>query len=192
VADHGAAYPHVIASTSIDLANAASRGRFRADLYRHLGAVVLRVPPLRERREDIPVLASRFSMRSAEKHAKRIQGIAPLALQRLCEHGWPGNVRELENVIERAVILCRGVTLSEEDLPEPLLIAPPGSEVRIPIGTSMEEAQSILIRATLDFTGGNKERAARLLGIASRTIHRRVGPNRPRRQSPAGIVAAPD
>ncbi|MEZ4653064.1 MAG: sigma-54 dependent transcriptional regulator [Candidatus Eisenbacteria bacterium] len=167
----------LITATNVDLEDAVRHGRFRSDLYYRLNVITVPLPPLRERREDIPLLASYFCRRLAAKHGKAIQGVSAAAMERLLQYAWPGNVRELENVVERAVVLGRGTLLAEEDLPPAIHAAvTPSPEIRIPVGMPMREAEDRIIRATLQHTGGNKEQAARLLGIASRTIHRKVGP----------------
>jgi two-component system response regulator HydG len=167
----------VIAATNRDLLRTVTEGRFREDLYYRLNVVTLRVPPLRERREDIPLLAQHFLKIFAERNRKSLNGFTPRAMDRLLRYPWPGNVRELMNTIERGVVLCRADILDEGDV-APVLEAeqPPA-----PIGTdgisaaatgaSLEDVEKTAILKTLGEAGGNKSEAARRLGITRRTLH---------------------
>ena len=166
----------VIAATNRDLRAEIDRGRFREDLYYRLNVVTLSVPPLRERREDIPLLAQHFLEGFAEKNRKKIKGFTPNAMDRLLRYDWPGNVRELMNAVERGVILCGAEYISELDFPlsvqESLArvedTAPP--EVNVPL----EEVEKAAILRTLEASGGNKSEAARRLGITRRTLHKKL------------------
>jgi two-component system response regulator HydG len=169
----------VLAATNRDLKQEMETGRFREDLYYRLNVVTLQVPPLRERKEDIPLLAQSFLHRFAEKNRKQIKGFTPQAMDRIVRYPWPGNVRELMNTVERGVILCHGDYVSEEDLPltlreaafqEPLKEEP----VLIPVSVSLEEIEKSTILKTLDLTGGNKSEAARRLNITRRTLHKKL------------------
>jgi two-component system response regulator HydG len=175
----------VVAATNRDLASAVQAGRFREDLYYRLNVIQVVLPPLRERLEDIPLLADHFVARYAAKNGKQFSGITPGAMEALEAYGWPGNVRELENAIERAVVLSPGSEIDIDALPQPLLQAargprgpiPPALEGRtlvIPLGTTMEEIELRVIRETLRHTKGDKNLAAQLLGIAARTIYRKL------------------
>jgi two-component system response regulator HydG len=169
----------IVAATNKDLAAEVKGGRFREDLFYRLNVIAIRLPPLRERREDVPLLAAAFLRRIAEKHGKRIGGFTQGALAALAAHEWPGNVRELEHAVERAVVLCRGEAVGLEDLPEPLREAAPAPTVPsgvlpITIGTPMEEVERLVIRETLKHTKGDKTLAAQILGIAPRTIYRKL------------------
>ena len=169
----------VIAATNANLEEAVERKRFRRDLYYRLNVITLHIPPLRERPEDIPLLADYFLRRATAKNAKRVEGIEEEAMAHLVAYAWPGNVRELENVIERAVVLSRDAVVGVDDLPPALgAVREDRREVRIPIGTSMDRVEKLLIEETLRHTGGNKEKAARLLGVATRTIYRKIGTNK--------------
>ncbi len=171
----------IIAATNKDLAAEVRAGRFREDLFYRLNVVAVRLPPLRDRREDIPLLASAFLRRLAGKNAKPLTGFTTSALAALESYGWPGNVRELEHAVERAVVLSRGELVDEQDLPEAVRRAqtasgagaPPGAIV-IAIGTPMEEVERLVIKETLRHTRGDKTLAAQLLGIAARTIYRKL------------------
>jgi two-component system response regulator HydG len=171
----------IVAATNKDIAAEVRSGRFREDLFYRLNVIAVRLPPLRERREDIPLLASAFLRRLAAKHGKALTGFTQEALAALENSAWPGNVRELEHAIERAVVLSRGELVDEIDLPEAIRRAhpassgstPPGS-IAIAIGTPMEEVERLVIRETLRHTRGDKTLAAQLLGIAARTIYRKL------------------
>ncbi len=170
----------IVAATNKALDAEVAAGRFREDLYYRLDVVAVRLPPLRERREDVPLLASAFLRRLAAKNGKAAEGFTPAALAALETYPWPGNVRELEHAVERAVVLSRGGLLDVGDLPEALRrerapgpATAPGS-IAIPIGTPMDEVERLVIRETLRHTRGDKTLAAQLLGIAARTIYRKL------------------
>jgi len=172
----------VVAATNRNLEEDVKDGRFREDLFYRLNVIQLTVPPLRERRGDVPLLAQHFLNIYADKNNKQLRGFSEAALKALDGHEWPGNVRELENTVERAVVLCRGDVIGVEDLPEPIAGASARNgnvgdrdSVAIPIGTPLEEVEKILIQETLKRTGGDKKMAARLLGIHARTIYRKLG-----------------
>ncbi len=165
----------VVAATNQDLATLVGEKRFREDLYYRLQVIALTVPPLRERREDIPLLAQHFLRRYATKNHRAIQGFSEEALARLTDYPWPGNVRELEHSVERAVVLAQGPFVEARDLPEAVAQTEPSTRVvPIPIGMPLEEVEQRLIEETLRQTKGDKELAAKLLGIASRTIYRKL------------------
>jgi two-component system response regulator HydG len=166
----------LIAATNQDLHQMVREGDFREDLYYRLNVIPITLPPLRARREDVPLLADHFLRHYADKNGKRIEGFSERALARLVDYSWPGNVRELENTIERAVVLAQGTVLDEADLPETIVgEARDAQELTIPLGTPLEEIERRVIRETLRLTDGDKRRAAQLLGIATRTIYRKVG-----------------
>jgi two-component system response regulator HydG len=170
----------IVAATNVNLAEEVKAGRFREDLYYRLNVIPVSVPPLRDRRDDIPLLAQHFVQVYAEKNGKAISGCSPAAIERLTEYGWPGNVRELENAIERAVVLTRaGHTLIDEDaLPREIRDASPGTasatSLTFPIGMPLAEIEMRVIHETLRHTRGDKRLTAKLLGIATRTIYRRL------------------
>jgi len=166
----------IVAATNKDLAGEIRAGRFREDLYYRLNVIAITAPPLRTRREDIPLLVDHFLGLYCAKN-KRARLVAPReVLQVLHDYGWPGNVRELENVIERAVVLCRSEQLGIEDLPEGL--RHPTERVTGPlsieIGTPLDEVERRLIRETLRHARGDKSLAAQLLGISARTVYRKL------------------
>jgi DNA-binding NtrC family response regulator len=158
----------IIASTNRDLEQAISEGRFRGDLFYRLAVVHVQLPPLRDRREDIPILAQHFLDRFGRKMGKRLEGIAAEALEPLTHSAWPGNIRELENVIERAVIMARGAVIQPEDLPVAFQDAAPREQVRA--GT-LEDLERELIERTLVESKWNKTEAARRMGIGRRTLY---------------------
>ncbi len=165
----------LVGATNADLVARVREKRFREDLFYRLNVITIQIPSLRDRREDIPLLAQHFLSRFAARNAKDITGFTDEALDLLQTYAWPGNVRELENVIERAVVLTRSTRISPADLPETLV----GSEqvarhLVISIGTPLEEVEDRLIDETLRYTKGDKTLAAKLLGIATRTIYRRM------------------
>jgi two-component system response regulator HydG len=170
----------LVAATNVNLAEEVKAGRFREDLFYRLNVIPVSVPPLRDRRDDISLLAQHFVQVYAEKNGKAISGCSPTALERLTEYGWPGNVRELENAIERAVVLTRaGHTVIDEDaLPREIRDTAPGtasaSSLTFPLGMPLAEIEMRVIHETLRHTRGDKRLTAKLLGIATRTIYRRL------------------
>jgi two-component system response regulator HydG len=180
----------LIAATNVNLAEEVKAGRFREDLYYRLNVIPVGVPPLRDRRDDIPLLAQHFVQVYAEKNGKAISGCSPTAIERLTEYGWPGNVRELENAIERAVVLTRAnqTVIDEEALPREIRDATPGtasaSSLTFPIGMPLAEIEMRVIHETLRHTRGDKRLTAKLLGIATRTIYRRLETTDPDDPSP--------
>ena len=172
----------VVAATNVNLAEEVKAGRFREDLYYRLNVIPVNVPPLRDRRDDISLLAQHFVHVYAEKNGKAISGCSSAAIERLTEYGWPGNVRELENAIERAVVLTRaGQTVIDEDaLPREIRDSSTtggtgsASALTFPIGMPLAEIEMRVIHETLRHTRGDKRLTAKLLGIATRTIYRRL------------------
>ena len=167
----------VIAATNKNLEEEIAAGRFREDLYYRLNVVVLDVPPLRERREDIPYLADFFLKRYADKNRRLIQGFTPRATDLLMRYDWPGNVRELENIIERAVIMSRAEVITPLELPNNLQELDEelkDSQVNLTPGRSLKEVEKAMILRTLEETGGNRTHAARILGITRRTLQLRL------------------
>ena len=165
----------LLAATNKILEDEVKAGRFREDLYYRLNVVSLHVPSLRERREDIPLLAEHFLEIYGEKNNRRISGITPGCMDILLHYPWPGNVRELENAMERGVILMRGDYLDEESLPIPIKKWVQEESGDITAGmeglpSSLEEAEKMVILKTLDEVDGNKSEAARRLGITRKTL----------------------
>jgi transcriptional regulator with PAS, ATPase and Fis domain len=167
----------IIAATNVDLKRLVAEGRFRDDLYYRLCVITIPIPPLRDRREDVPLLAEHFARVYASENNKPISGIDPEAMRALLDYEWPGNVRELENAIERAVVLCSGGAIGLDLLPESVL-SPDRSElpVRLPENGStykdlVEEYERRLVRTALRRTGGVQKRAAELLRMKPTTLH---------------------
>lgn len=181
----------LIAATNRDLDADVQQGRFRADLFYRLNVIPIHLPPLRERREDIPLLAGHFLARAARRMGKEVTGFSPEVLQILMRRNWPGNIRELENIIQRAVAFSQGATIGVEDLDarpvmaqglaEPSTGEPPGPLLRIeipPEGLDLNEAlaaaEERYIRRALEITGGSVTRAAHLLGTSFRSLRYRI------------------
>jgi two-component system response regulator HydG len=168
----------VIAATNKDLLQEIQSGRFREDLYYRLNVVALAVPPLRERREDIPLLAQHFLKVFSEKNNKMIRGFTPQVMDGLVKYGWPGNVRELMNAVERGVVLSRSDYLDVEDLSFILgQTSVPGEAFSgdgVPTGIPLDEVEKATILKTLQMARGNKSEAARRLGITRRTLHKKL------------------
>jgi PAS domain S-box-containing protein len=182
----------VIAATNRDLGRAVADGRFREDLYYRLRVIPIEVPPLRQRREDLPPLIRHLLRRIGQRHQRSLR-LAPTALRALLAYGWPGNVRELENVLEYATTVCEGQTIHLDDLPpevvqlpapaaEPSLSLPGGGVPALAVNggpgvvhlSAAEQAEAALIRSALERTRFRREAAARLLGISRTTLWRRM------------------
>ena len=170
----------VIAATNQKLKNKIEEGEFREDLYYRLNVVELGMPNLRDRREDIPLLAQRFLETFSEKNSKEVKGFTPQAMNHMIRYDWPGNVRELMNAVERAVVLTRSpfidrevLPISSEDLIEEsgLFEAFANSSIA---GKPLEEVERQAVVGTLDLCGGNKSEAARRLGITRKTLHSKL------------------
>jgi two-component system response regulator HydG len=166
----------LIAATNKDLAREVEAVNFREDLFYRLNVITLKLPPLRERREDIPLLVDYFLKKYSEKNGKSIRGISREAMNTLEVYDWPGNVRELENAIEQAVVLAQSDIIGLVDLPASVHQRETAnhSSIVIPLGTPLGEIQRRVISETLKMTSGDKELAAKLLGISSRTIYRKL------------------
>ena len=167
----------IVAATNRQLQVEVQAGRFREDLYYRLNVIAITAPPLRTRREDIALLVDHFLGVYCAKNGKPRLDVSREVRQALHDYDWPGNVRELENAIERAVVLCAGNTLTEQDLPDVIAqtSSPIPEAISIPVGTSLDEVERRLIRETLRYTKGDKSVAAQLLGISTRTIYRKLG-----------------
>lgn len=166
----------LISATNKKLDELVAERQFREDLYFRINGMTIHLPPLRERREDIPLLLLFFIQQAAEKYHKEIDGVTPEAQQVLMSYGWPGNVRQLRNVVERMVVLSTGPQIGVETLPPE--IRPAGGEVlggmNNLVGISIEQAEKELIRNTLKLVSGNREQAAKILGIGERTLYRKI------------------
>jgi DNA-binding NtrC family response regulator len=164
----------IISATNRDLKGAIEEGRFREDLFYRLNVVNIHIPPLRERKEDIPLLTSAFIKEFAQENEKPVEGIDPKARAALYNYLWPGNIRELRNSIESAVVMCKGNIITPEDLPPTVTREADDDYIRISVGSSMAEAEREIIRSTLAAQNGNKSRTAEILGIGRKTLHRKV------------------
>jgi two-component system response regulator HydG len=166
----------LISATNQNLSEMVENRQFREDLYFRIKGVEIHLPPLRERREDIPLLIHFFLQHFAEKYAKEITGIKPEAQQLLMSYSWPGNVRELRNEVEKLVVLSPVPEIGPETLPKAIR---PGSAVPVGglenvVGISLEQLEKEAIRNTLKLTNGNREQAAKILGIGERTLYRKI------------------
>ncbi len=171
----------VLAATNQNLEEAIEDRRFRRDLFYRLNVIPIEVPPLRERRDDIPLLAQHFLDVTNQEKGKRVEGFAPETMEFLCAHSWPGNVRELENLVERLVILGGEGEIGPDQLPERLLAAPappPGVPAVTPVGLSfrdvVDQVETDLILQALEQTQWNKNRAAQLLGLNRTTLLEKI------------------
>jgi two-component system response regulator HydG len=163
----------VIVATNKNLEKEIHNGHFREDLYYRLNVVTLEVPPLRERREDISLLADFFLRQYVEKNRRLIKGFTPRTMDLLMRYAWPGNVRELENAVERAVIMARGDMIAPAELPDTIAGLDDdakGADVALTPGRSLKEVEREMILRTLDETSGNRTHAAEILGISRRTL----------------------
>ena len=158
----------VVAATNRDLAAEVAAGRFREDLLYRLDVVKVRMPALRDRREDIPQLIEHFTARACRRHSVHVEPFPAALVRRLVDHPWPGNVRELANVVERLVLLAEGSRVTESDLPESLSAKAQGDGgFRLPPGgLSWEEHERSCLKQALEMAGGNRTRAARLVGLS--------------------------
>jgi two-component system response regulator HydG len=170
----------ILAATNLNLEEEVREGKFREDLFYRLNVVTLRIPQLRERQDDIPLLAHHFMEKYAKKNRKQVKGFSPLAMDMLLKYAWPGNVRELENVIERAVILLPDEHITEKELPSNITdsyaeksdwVIPPAP---VTANRPLEEIEKQAILATLEDSGGNKSETARRLGINRKTLHKKL------------------
>jgi DNA-binding NtrC family response regulator len=183
----------VLTATNRDPMKAMAEGKLREDLYYRLNVFTIVLPPLRDRGEDVPMLARFFAEEYAARNGTAVSPMDPRALELLCAHGWPGNIRELKNSIERAALLAAGRPILPQHLPlevqrsnSPRVAAPgpvdtaaPASQpnadlVSLPVGATMDDAEREMIRQTLSHTNGNKTRAAKILGISLKTMHNKV------------------
>jgi two-component system response regulator HydG len=166
----------VVAATRQDVRGMVEKGQFRDDLFYRLNQATLRLPPLRERREDIPLLVSHFIKQACVTHNKQVESISPEAVRRLTSQQWPGNVRELRSVIDQMVVLADHAELDVDDLPEHVRgntdIVLAGSPTTA--GLTMEQLERVHISNTLKLTGGNREKTAKMLGIGARTLYRKL------------------
>ena len=164
---------HLLTASNADIEALVKSGRFRPDLYYRLKVVTLTVPPLRERKDAIPVLAQRFLEDFARQSDLAPKRLTPDALTQLARHPWPGNIRELRNCMESLTLTCPRQEIDLADLPPNLREAKGAAEIRLPVGTRMEDAEREIIRRTVEAYPTLKD-AARVLGIGLRTLHTKL------------------
>jgi DNA-binding NtrC family response regulator len=167
----------VVAATNVDLRAALEQRRFREDLYYRLNVVPINVPPLRERKEDIPFLAMHFVKKLAKDLASPVEQISSAAMDKLVAYTWPGNVRELENTIERSMVLASGTVLEPSDIRIENIRQPAAAstqEALLPEGVTLEQWEQNMIREAMRRADGNKSQAARLLGLTRNALRYRL------------------
>ena len=164
----------VIAATNRNLEEEIKKGTFREDLYYRLNVVSLNVPPLRERKEVIFLLAASFLKQFCSENNKKIEGFSNEASTAIAAYDWPGNIRELRNCVESAVVMCRTDQIELSDLPPAVSRAKGGNSIEIELGTTMDEAEKKIILSTVAYCKGNKSRAADVLGLGRKTIIRKM------------------
>ena len=164
----------VIAATNKNLEKEMKEGRFREDLYYRLNVVRLEVPPLRDRKDDIPLLAMHFLNMYSKENNKNIEGFTNSARSALYNYEWPGNIRELSNCIESAVVMCRTNLIDLNDLPMNISRSPRNDAIAIPLGSTMGEAEKLIITSTLAWCGGNKTKTADVLNLGRKTVQRKL------------------
>jgi len=163
----------IVAATNVDIERAVEAGSFREDLYYRINIFTITLPSLRDRPQDIPALAEYFMRKFATEHQRKIGRISSAAMDLLSRQPFPGNVRELENVIERAVVVCKGSVIQESDLPEALRVAAAGKE-KLTLAEAVERLETRLIEEALEGEGGSLVGAARALGTTERVIRYKV------------------
>lgn len=164
----------VIAATNRNLEEEIKKGNFREDLYYRLNVVNLKVPPLRERKEDIILLATHFLKQFCEENHKKIEGFSNQAMAAINNYDWPGNIRELRNCLESAVVMCRNSIIDLNDLPPAVSSAGSSPDIVIPLGTTMDEAEKTIILETLAYCKGNKSKTADVLNLGRKTVLRKL------------------
>ena len=164
----------VIAATNKNLEEEVKAGRFREDLYFRLNGIHIEVPPLRERKDDLPLLLNSFLERYNEENGKSVSGFDSHARNILYKYDWPGNIRELQHCVESSVVMASGNEITLEDLPPSVTRASSVESISVPVGITLDEAEKIIIKETLAFNKGNKSKTAEVLGIGRKTLHRKL------------------
>ena len=164
----------IVAATNRNLEEEVKAGRFREDLYYRLNVVRIEMPPLRERKDDIPLLMHSFLREFNIENEKNIKGFDNRAKSAMLKYTWPGNIRELKNCVESAVVMCSGEEIRLEDLPNSVQLKGAEQAISIPIGIPMNEAEKIIIQENLAANNGNKSKTADILGIGRKTLHRKL------------------
>jgi len=168
----------LVCSTNTDLEQALREGRVREDLYFRINTITLRVPPLRERTEDIPLICNHFLAKFNQRYDRAVRSISPAAYHILIRNRWSGNVRELENAMERAVLVCKTGEITPDDLPETLRDGTAREEFSVPPGCTLAELERLAIVQTLQRTNWNKQEAAQLLGLYRPTLYSKMRKHR--------------
>lgn len=164
----------VIAATNRNLAEEIAQGRFREDLFYRLNVVHIQVPPLRDRKDDIPLMLNAFLDEFNRENNKSITGFDSRSRSALYKYDWPGNIRQLRNCVESAVVMCSGNEITLEDLPPTVRGAAESNVIQVPMGITMAEAEKIIIQQNLASNQGNKSKTADILGIGRKTLHRKL------------------
>ena len=164
----------VLAATNKNLEEEVKAGRFREDLYFRLNGIHIEVPPLRERKDDIPLLLNSFLEKYNDENGKNISGFDSHARNALYKYDWPGNIRELQHCVESSVVMASGSEITLEDLPPSVSKASSLETISVPVGITLDEAEKILIQENLAANKGNKSRTAEVLGIGRKTLHRKL------------------
>ncbi|MCR5436389.1 MAG: sigma-54 dependent transcriptional regulator [Treponema sp.] len=165
----------IVAATNRNIEEEVKKGNFREDLYYRLNVVRLEVPPLRERKDDIPLLMNAFLREFNIENEKNIKGFDNKSRSVIQRYNWPGNIRELKNCIESSVVMCTKDEITLDDLPKSIVNGTSEKVITIPLGITMEEAENIIIQENLAANGGNKTKTADILGIGRKTILRKLG-----------------
>ncbi len=167
----------VIGATNRELLDLVQQGNFREDLYYRFNVFSIHLPPLRARKDDIPLIANEYIQQFATRYKKKIKPLSAEISNLLYKYDWPGNVRELKNIIHRAVVLCEGREIIETYLPQRVLDEKKKDDsvlMTVKIGTTLEEAEKLIIQKTLDFARGNKQKTAQLLGISRKSLYNKI------------------
>jgi transcriptional regulator with PAS, ATPase and Fis domain len=164
-----------IGATNKNIQEALRTGSFRQDLYYRFSVIEIQLPPLRDRREDIPLLIDFFLNVFTQRYNRPVRYVNAEAMEHLVNYSWPGNIRELRNIIERIVVISRNDTISASDLPDDIIHGEPESPtINIPLGTTCDAAERQLILRTLAHVKNNKSRAAKVLGVSRKTLHTKL------------------
>jgi len=164
----------LIAATNQDLSQALAAGKFREDLYYRLRVITVEIPPLRERPGDVGLLLDHFLTVFCTEHGKSVKGFSSASRSKLCSYHWPGNVRELRNLVESLVVTCRGDEITVQGLPDAIAPHREAPTLTVPMGKSIGHVERLYTLKTLELVGGNKSRAAKVLGIGKKTLYRRL------------------
>ena len=164
----------VIAATNRNLEEEIAQGRFREDLFYRLNVVHIQVPPLKDRKDDIPLMLNAFLDEFNRENNKSITGFDSRSRSALYKYDWPGNIRQLRNCVESAVVMCSGNEITLEDLPPTVRGAAESNVIQVPVGITMAEAEKIIIQQNLASNQGNKTKTADILGIGRKTLHRKL------------------